>query len=99
MERRRVLLFPAQSGRVSSRLIDVAFGLPSAVATLARLPGTAVLSVLLDQGVFGSQPMPAHFAAATSTDACAELRASASAVGSERVLLHVWCSYVFAKPA
>ena len=67
MERGRVLLFPAQSGRLSSRLIDVAFGLPSAVATLAGLAGTAALSFLLDQGVIGSQPMPAHFTAVTAT--------------------------------
>ena len=95
---RHVLLF-------ASTQIEVAFRRWSAVASLARLPGTAALSRLLDQGVIGSQPMPAHFAAATSpehfttkmiifrhTDACAAHRASSSQVGSERVPVRVWCS-------
>ena len=96
---------------LASTQIEVAFRRWSAVAVLARLPGTAALSFLLDQGVIGSQPMPAHFAAVTSTehfttkmikfrhshsDVCAAHRASSSQVGSERVLVRVWCSYVFA---
>ena len=40
----------------------------SAVAPLARLPGTAALSCLLDHGVFGSQPLPADFAAVKSAE-------------------------------
>ena len=98
---RHVLLF-------ASTQIEVAFRRCSAVAVLAPLPGTAALSFLLDQGVIGSQPMPAHFAAVTSTehfttkmirfrysDVCAAHRASFSQVGSERVPARVWCSYAF----
>ena len=101
------LLFPARSGRLSSRQIELVCGHCLAVAMLSQPPGTAALSFLLDQAVFGSQHMPAHFAAVTarkhfptkmsnlrSNEACA-----ATAVGSQRVPMRVWCSYVFANPA
>ena len=38
---------------------------------LARLPGTAALSFLLDQGVFRSQRLPLHCAFVSSTKQCA----------------------------
>ena len=112
MERRRVLLIATQSGRLSSRQINVPFLQCSAVATLAGLPGTAALSCLFDQGIIGSQHMPAYFAAVTTTkhlptkmikfcynDASAAHPACSSQVGSQRVPMRVWCSYVLANPA
>ena len=59
------LLFPVWAGPLS-RQIGAALGGSSTVATLARLPRTAALNLLVDQGVLGNQPVPAHVAAVES---------------------------------
>ena len=65
-----IATFSRQSGCIYGRQISLVLGGCSAVAMLTRVLGTTALSSLVDQAVFGSQPVPRNYAAVESTKHC-----------------------------
>ena len=103
--RKRASLCPAQSGRLYSREISFVLGLCSECVMLAASWNEA-LNCLVDQAVFGNQPVPRHFAAVKSTKHCtvslmkprkSECSAVHRAVSFVRVLVRVLPRWTLSK--